>query len=121
MLLRGLEEHCLVGVSGRAVVVVYVDNGLVWQFSRGEYSTGISPSPAVDPLTVKAVQVPGQRKHDRTLRLELDYNPCGTSLEKCDRASRKWAGKIDRIGGLARAKHSSALLVRDRFRIERQS
>ena len=69
------------GVSGRAVVVVYVDNGLVRQFSRGEYSTGISPSAAVDPVAVQAVQVPGQRKHDRTLRLELDYNPCGTSFK----------------------------------------
>ena len=63
-----------------AVVVVYVDNGFAWQFSRGEYSTGISPTAAVDPVAVKAVQVPGQRKHDRTLRLELDYNPCGTSF-----------------------------------------
>ena len=69
------------GVSDRAVVVVYVENGLVWQFSRGEYSTGISPSAAVDPVAVKAVQVPGQRKHDRTLRLEIDCNPCGTSIK----------------------------------------
>ena len=68
------------GVSGRAVVVVYVNNGLVWQFSRGEYSTDISPSAAVDPVAVQAVQVLGQRKHDQTLRLELDYNPCGTSF-----------------------------------------
>ena len=41
------------GVSG-SVVVVYVDNGLIWQFSRGEYSSGISPSAAVDPVAVKA-------------------------------------------------------------------
>ena len=44
------------GVSGRAVVVVYVDNGLVWQLSGGEYITGISPSAAVGPVAVKAVQ-----------------------------------------------------------------
>ena len=70
------------GVFGRAVVIVYyVDNGLNWQFSRGEYSTGISPSAAVDSVAVKAVQVPGQRKHDRTLKRELDYNPCGTSFK----------------------------------------
>ena len=68
-------------VLGRAVVVVCVANGLVWQFARGEYSTGISPSAAVDSVAVKAVQVPGQRKHDRTLRLELDYNPCGASFK----------------------------------------
>ena len=29
LLLRGLAEQCFMGVSGRAVVVVYVDNGLV--------------------------------------------------------------------------------------------
>ena len=34
-----------------------------------------SPSAAVHPVAVKAVQVPGQGKHDRTLRFELDYNP----------------------------------------------
>ena len=55
LLIRGLAKQCLVGVSARAVVVVYVDNGLVWQFSWGEYSTGTSPSAAVDPLAVKAV------------------------------------------------------------------
>ena len=43
------------GVSGRAVVVVYVNNGLVWQASRGEYSTGIFPSAAVDPVAVKDI------------------------------------------------------------------
>ena len=33
LMLRGLAEQCLVGVSDRAVVVVvYVDNGLVCQF-----------------------------------------------------------------------------------------
>ena len=69
------------GVSGRAVIVVYVDHVIVGQFSRGEYSTGIFPSAAVDQVAVKAVQVPGQRKHDRTLRLELEYNPCGTSFK----------------------------------------
>ena len=69
------------GVSGRAVVVVYVDNGLVWQFSPGEYSIGISPSAAVDPVAVKALQFSGQRNYDRTLRHALDYNPCGTSFK----------------------------------------
>ena len=79
LLLRGLVEQCLVRVSGRAVVVVYVTNGLVYQFSRGEYSTGISTSAVVEPVDDIAVQVPGKRKHDQTIRLELDYNLCGTS------------------------------------------
>ena len=63
------------------MLVVYVDNGLVWQFSRGEYSTGISLSAVVDPVAVKAEQGPGQREHDRTLRPDLDYNPCRTSFK----------------------------------------
>ena len=62
------------GESSRAVVVVYVNHGRVGQFSRGEYSAGIFPSTAVDPVAVNAVQVPGQRKDDRTLSLELAYN-----------------------------------------------
>ena len=65
------------GVSGRVVVVVDVNRGLLWQLSRGEYSAGIFPTAAVDPVAVKAVQCPAQRKHDRTLRLELDYTPGG--------------------------------------------
>ena len=64
-----------VGVSSRAVVVVDVNRGLTGQLSRVEYSTGIFPTAAVDPVAVKAVQGPGQRKHDRTLRLKLDDNP----------------------------------------------
>ena len=35
----------------------------------------------VDPEAVKTVQCPGQPKHDRTLRLELDYNPRGAPFE----------------------------------------
>ena len=54
VLLCRLEEQCLVGVSGRVVVVVYANHGLVEQFSRGEYSTGIFSSAAVDPVAVKA-------------------------------------------------------------------
>ena len=69
------------GVSGRAVVVVDVNRGLLEQLSRGEYSTSIFSSAAVDPVALKAVQCPGQRKHDRTLRLELDYNPRGAPFE----------------------------------------
>ena len=63
------------GVSGRAVVIVDANHGLTGQLSRGEYSTSIFSSAAVDPVTVKAVQRPDQRKHGRTLRLKLDYNP----------------------------------------------
>ena len=70
------------GVPSRAVVVVYVDNGLVWHLSQGEYSTDIYPSAAVDPVAVKAVQVPVQWKRDRTLRLELDYNTGGTPFKR---------------------------------------
>ena len=69
------------GVSGRAAVVVDVNRGLLGQLSRAEYSTSIFSSAAVDPVAVKAVQGPGQRKHDRTLRLELDYNPRGAPFE----------------------------------------
>ena len=81
LLLRGLAKQGLVGVPGRALVVVYVDNGLVYQFSRGEYSTDISPSAAVNPVAVKTLHVISQRKHNRTLRLELDHNPCRTSFK----------------------------------------
>ena len=69
------------GESSRTVVVVYVNHGLVGRFSRGEYSTGIFPSAAVDPVAVKAVQVPGQRNNDLTLTLELDYNPRAAPFE----------------------------------------
>ena len=65
------------GVCGRAVVVVDVNHGPFAQLSRSEYSTGIFCSASVDPVAVKAVQCPAQRKHDRTLRLELDYTPGG--------------------------------------------
>ena len=68
-------------VSGRVVVVINVNHWLVGQFSRGEYSTGIFPSAAVDPVALKAVHVPGQRKRDRALRLEFDYNPRGMRFE----------------------------------------
>ena len=61
-------------VPAGAVIVAYVGNGLVWQCARVEYSPGISPSAAVDPIAVTAVRVVGQWKHDRTLRIELDYN-----------------------------------------------
>ena len=37
-------------VSSHAVIFVYVNHGLVGQFSRGEYSTG-----AIDSVAVKAV------------------------------------------------------------------
>ena len=69
------------GVSSRAVVVVYVNHRFVGQFSWGEYSTGIFVSAAVDPVAAKAVQVNGQRKHDQTLRLELDCNLRGMPFE----------------------------------------
>ena len=69
------------GVSGRAVVVVDVNRGLLGQLFRGEYSAGIFPTVAVDPVDVKAVQGSTQRKHDRTLRLELDYNPRAAPFE----------------------------------------
>ena len=65
------------GVSGGAVVVVDVSHGFIGQLPRSEYSTGIFCGAAVDPVAVKAVQCPAQRKHDRTLRLELDYTPGG--------------------------------------------
>ena len=58
-----------------------VNRGLLGQLSWGEYSTSIFSSAAVDPVAVKAVQGPSQRKHDRTLRLELDYNPRGAPFE----------------------------------------
>ena len=80
-MVRGLAEPCLAKMSGRAVVVVNVDNVLVWQFSRGEHSRGICLSAAVDPVAVKDLHVPSQWKNDRTLRLELDYNPCGKSFK----------------------------------------
>ena len=65
------------GVSGGAVVVVDVSHGFIGQLPRSEYSTGMCCGAAVDPVAVKAVQCPAQRKHDRTLRLELDYTPGG--------------------------------------------
>ena len=43
--------------------------------------TGIFPYAAVDPAGFKIVQVPGQRKHDRTLRHELDHNPRAAPFE----------------------------------------
>ena len=55
--------------------------GLFRSFSGASTEQEISLSAAVDPVAVKAVQIPGQRKHDRTLRLELDYNPCGPSFK----------------------------------------
>ena len=64
------------------VVVVYVNNEHVGKFSRGEYSTCIFLCTAVEPVAVRALQVPGQRKHDRTLRLELDYDPRGPPFER---------------------------------------
>ena len=91
------------GVSGRAVVIVGVNHGLIGQLSRGEYITSIFSSAAVDPVAVKALQGPGQRKHDRTLRIELQ-SPWG-ALRKCDRSSREWAGKKDGSGGLARVQY----------------
>ena len=45
------------GVSSRTVVVVDVDRGLTGLLPWGEYSTGISPTTAVDPVAVKAVQI----------------------------------------------------------------
>ena len=69
------------GVSGRVVVIVDVSHGFIGQLSRGEYSISIFSSVAVDPVAVKTVQGPGQRKQDRALRLELDYNPRGAPFE----------------------------------------
>ena len=63
------------GVSSRAVAIVDVNREFTGQLFRGEYSTGVFPTAAVDPVAVKAVPGTGQRKHDRKLRLELDYNP----------------------------------------------
>ena len=80
LLLRGLAGQGLVRVPARAVVVAYVGNGLVWQCSRVECSPGISPSAAVDPIAVTAERVVGQWKHDRMLRIQPDYNACGTSF-----------------------------------------
>ena len=81
MLLCGFAEQCVMGVFGRALKVIYVNNGLVGQFSRGEYSPSVFPGAAVDEVAVMAVQVPGRRKHHRTLRLELDYKPHGTTFK----------------------------------------
>ena len=68
-------------VSGGVVVIVDVNHDLIGQLFRGEYSKRIFSSVAADPVAVTAVQGPGQRKHDRTLRLELDYNPRGAPFE----------------------------------------
>ena len=70
------------GVCGRAVVVVDVNHGPFAQLSRSEYSTGIFCSASVDPVALTAVQGPGERKHDRTLRLDLDYNPRRVPVER---------------------------------------
>ena len=69
------------GVPGRAVVVVDVNRGLLGRLSRGEYSTSIFSSAAVDPVAVMAVQGSGQRHNDRMLKAELDYNPRGAPFE----------------------------------------
>ena len=69
------------GASSRAVVVVDVNRGFLGQLSRGDYNTSMFSSAAVDPVAVQAVQGPGQRKHVRTLRHELDYNPRGAPFE----------------------------------------
>ena len=69
------------GVSSRAVVIVDVNREFTGQLSRGEYSTGIFPTAAVDPVAEKTVPGSGQRKHDRTRRLELYYNPRGAPFE----------------------------------------
>ena len=90
-------------VSSRAVLVVGVNHGLIGQLSRGEYSTGIFPSAAVDPVTVKAVHVPGQRKHDRTLKLELVYNPRAAPFESVAVFGESRQGEKNGSGGLARA------------------
>ena len=57
-------------VSSSATEVVDVNRRLVGRFPRGEYSTGIFPTAAVDPVAVKAEQGPTQRKYDRALWLE---------------------------------------------------
>ena len=88
------------------MVVIYVSHGLVGQFSRGEYGTGIFLSAAVDPVGSERLRrFPVKRKHDQTLRLELDHNPRGTFFESAlyVRSSREWVGKRDGIVGLVRA------------------
>ena len=62
MMIRSLEEQYLARVSGRAEVVVDVNHGLIGLLSRGKYSTGIFPTAAADPVDVKVVQGPDQRK-----------------------------------------------------------
>ena len=47
----------------------------------------------VDPGAVKTVQCPGQPKHDRTLRLELDYNSRGTPFKIVAVLSESGQGK----------------------------
>ena len=83
-------------VSSRAMIFVYVNHGLVGQFSRGEYSTGTSPSAAIYPVAVKALQVPGQRRHDQRLRIQLDY--CRTPV----RCPSKLSPFLTRVGRVNR-------------------
>ena len=64
LLLRGLAEVYLSGVPRRAVIVVYVNHAHVGEVFPGRLQLRIFPSAAVDPVAVKSVQAPGQRKHD---------------------------------------------------------
>ena len=109
------------GVSGRAVVVVDVNCGLLGQLSRGEYSARIFPTAAVDPVAVKAVQRPAQWKHDRTLRLELDYNSRGAPFKSAavfnERGQeRKMVAEVWHVCNISQ----QHLHETDRFRTERQ-
>ena len=47
--------------------VIDVNRRLVGRFTRGESSTGIFPTTAVDPVATKAEQGPTQRKYDGPL------------------------------------------------------
>ena len=51
------------------------------------------PSAAGDAVAVEAVKVPGQLKHDRTRRLELEYNPRGTFIKSVTVIHERGLGK----------------------------
>ena len=79
------------GESSPAVEVVNVSRKLVGKLPRGEYSTDMFPTTRI---AVKAIyRRSHSTEHDRTLRLESDYNTGGAPFESVAVLNESGQGK----------------------------